>query len=234
MWICPTYGLQELKGSKLNKQLWFERHIAAALQLKKRPWKQVPDYKEQVKLIYDPEEAADIISDRTRSAELMAFDYETNRLKPDHPQTEIVSCSFCWDGEYTIAFPWKKKVRRAVRAALKSDVGVIASNMKFEERWTMAHLNIKVNNWVWDTMLAAHILDGRRSITSIKFQSFVQLGFESYDNHIKPYLEADSAEKFNNIRDLDLKSLLVYNGLDSLLEYLVAVKQMKQLASPLF
>lgn len=97
--------------------------------------------------------------------------------------------------------------------------------MKFEERWTVAKLGCKVRGWHWDTMLAAHILDNRSGITSLKFQAFVHLGISDYDSHISPFLYSKHPNETNRIDQVDDKSLLLYNGLDSLLEYLIMKKQ---------
>ena len=78
-------------------------------------------------------------------------------------------------------------------------------------------------------MLAAHVLDNRPGITSLKFQAFVLLGQENYNSHIKPFLKAKKGSKFNRIHELDLNDLLLYGGLDSYLEYWVAMKQIKLL-----
>ena len=101
----------------------------------------------------------------------------------------------------------------------------IASNMKYEERWTRAKLGHGVTNWGWDTMLAAHMLDNRGGISSVKFQAFVHLGIGNYSSHIENYLKTDSANDLNRIHELDMKDLLMYNGLDSLLEFMVMKKQ---------
>ena len=98
--------------------------------------------------------------------------------------------------------------------------------MKFEQRWTMNKLNTRVRNWVWDTVLNAHIIDSRPNITSVKFQSFALLGLESYDSHIKPFLKSKKGLKVNQIlEEIDLQSLLLYNGLDSLTEWHLAMAQ---------
>jgi len=109
----------------------------------------------------------------------------------------------------------------------KSPMPKIASNLKVEDRWTRAKLGHRVRNWYWDTMIAAHVLDNTPGITSIKFQAFVHLGQGDYDSHIKPFLKARKESKFNRIHELDLNDLLLYGGLDSYLEYWVAMKQIR-------
>jgi len=55
------------------------------------------------------------------------------------------------------------------------------------------------------------------------------LGQENYNAHIEPFLHARKGSKFNRIKELDLRDLLLYGGLDSYLEYWLAMKQIKLL-----
>lgn len=233
-WICPTWHPAYLLRNENDKalNLWFHRHLKRASKLSGKPWgaQPPPDLEKEVHCIFDTDEAARIIRSRMLLGDLpAAVDYETNMLKPDHDDAEIVCCSICWEGRYTIAYPWAGKAIEATREFLRSNSPKIASNMKFEQRWTMKHLGCTVRNWWWDTMQAAHVLDNREGITSIKFQAFVRLGLSVYDNHIKPYLKADGSNKLNRIREVDLKQLMCYCGLDSLIEYKVAMLQMQEL-----
>jgi hypothetical protein len=75
-------------------------------------------------------------------------------------------------------------------------------------------------------MLAAHALDNRPGITSLKFQVFAMLGMGSYDDHIKPFLKTKGKLRLNHIDEIDERDLLLYNGLDSLYEYKLAQLQM--------
>jgi hypothetical protein len=54
-----------------------------------------------------------------------------------------------------------------------------------------------------------------------------------YKDNIKQFLEAPTSNTENRIRELDLEDLLTYNGMDSLVEYRVALKQSKQLKLPI-
>ena len=68
-------------------------------------------------------------------------------------------------------------------------------------------------------------------MTSIKFQAFIQLGCAPYDNHIKPFLISAAGETLNRIDEAPFQELLVYNGVDSLVEYKVAIKQMEKFST---
>lgn len=232
-WVCPTYHPSYIIREEKNKplHLWWERHLEAAADLAgTRPWAALPDYKAQVEVTHDSARAADVVRRMVAKGGRAAFDYECTTLKPDGPHAQIVTASVCWEGKKTIAFPWHGEAVEAMREfVLAPNVHKIASNMKFEDRWTRRHLGTRVKAWLWDTMLAAHHQDPRPGITSIKFQSMVHLGFPAYDDHIQ-FKEGDSCNDHNRILQLnEINDLLLYNGLDSLLEYEVAIRQMKVL-----
>lgn len=238
-WICPTFHpsfVQRMGEGGKDKGMMervFTKHLAAAVKLVgTRPWGEgVPDYASKVRCVFDPDKAAKAIREMIKRGGNVAFDYETNMLKPDSKKARIVSCSVCWNGKYTIAYPWMGDAITATRELIKSPLGKIASNAKFEERWTRRKLKTRVRNWRWDTMIIAHALDCRGGITSIKHQAFVRLGQEDYDGHLKRMLHSkeDTGNAENQVKDIALKDLLLYGGLDSLLEYMVAEEQAREL-----
>jgi len=228
VWICPTYHptwLLKNKNEALNKQVL--NHLRAAVaKHKSKPWKNPPSFKKEVEIITRPSQAANIIRARNLIARYAAFDYEGNCLKPEYDKAEIVSASICYDG-YTIAFPFSGEVVEAFIEFLKNPCKKIASNLKFENRWSNYLLKTKVRNWYWDTMLCAHVLNNR-TFTGLKFQSYVLLGQRSYNDHIQPFLESNGSDHLNRIHEIQMKDLLLYNGLDSLLEYKIAMIQRRK------
>lgn len=230
VWICPTYHPSYLLHEEDEViDLWFERHLEAAMGLVGRPWPERPRWIDDVKIVMDDEQAAVILNELAkRTTGAFAIDYETTTLKPDTPWSEIVSCAVAWgrrEPEVVVAYPWGGAARAATQKVIRSPLPKTASNLKFEDRWTRKEFGHPVRNWVHDTMLMAHVMDNRPGITGLKFQAFAHLGFPSYDEHIKPYFEGDGARGKNKIRELDLQKLLCYNGLDSLLEFRLAVRQ---------
>jgi uracil-DNA glycosylase family 4 len=233
-WVCPVYHPSYVMRSDPNKdgpviQLWFDRHLEEAFELRGRPWDKVPDYKREVKLLFNSEDVKARVHRYVLNGGGISFDYETNRLKPDTKDAEIVCCSVCWRGKETIAYPWTKETAETTSILLKSELPKIGASIRFEERWTRRILGHSVNNWKWDTVLSAHHLDNRPGITSLKFQSFVRLGIETWDNHIKPYLSSVDETGVNRIRELDMRELMLYCGLDSLCTYKVAELQRQEM-----
>lgn len=231
-WICPSYHPSYLmRQESVVLDRMFEQHLQAAVELcGDKPWRKVPDYKTKVTVEFDPRSAAKLIRQVIRDGKPAAFDYEAQSIKPDTREAHLISCSVS-NGDITIAYPWQGEAITATKELIVSAVPKIASNMKYEDRWTTTKLKCRVNNWMWDTMLAAHVLDNRPGITSIKFQAFVRLGVEPYNEHIQPYLESrePGGNSLNRIKEVDMSDLLVYNGLDSLLEWKVAKLQMEEM-----
>ena len=229
-WICPNYHPSYINRLEKTNQgpvalNLFEQFLESAIERTKlgRPWLETPNYSTQVERIFDEEKAARIIHKMIEKGGRAAFDYETNMLKPDSKEAKIICCSICYEGRKTIAFPWLGSAITAMGEFLRSErVEKIASNLKFEERWTRKEFGHGVKRWSWDTMLGAHWLDNRRGITSIKFQAFILLGMEDYNHHIEKYLHAKGGNKSNKIDEIEMSELLQYCALDSLLEYIVA------------
>ena len=234
-WVCPTYHPSYIeraeddqdKNYELLERFW-RQHLKAAFSKQGRPWKTVPDWESSVRIVMDDSEAADMILEMCKSSVPVAWDIEADRLKPDMPESEVVTCSLS-DGTTTFAFPWYGQAIKAMREFLQSDVSKIASNLKYEHRWMLRHMKLSVRKWEWDTMLAAHVLDNRPGLSSIKFQAFVRLGVDSWDSHITPYFKADNSNSKNRIKEISLPNLLKYNALDSLYEWKVSKIQKRKM-----
>ena len=231
-WILPTFHPVYVARDHKNVglRLWFESHIAQALSIHARPSETNPrDADLKVEKLYDRDDIERAVEQFIRQGQMVAFDYETNMLKPDSINSEIVSCSIT-DGNRLVAFPWIRGIQDVMSSFVQSSLPKVGANIKFEDRWTRAILKVPVCNWVWDMMQAAHVLDNRKEISSVKFQAFVQLGVDPYDHHISPLLEASAPNEVNRIREIPIVDLLEYNGLDSLYEYQLALLQRRRFA----
>jgi DNA polymerase I-like protein with 3'-5' exonuclease and polymerase domains len=207
--------------------------LKVAVESTERPWEgEPPDLLSRCQVITDDKAAnramGDLLTEAAENDMPVAWDLETNCLKPDNKDAAIASCSLAI-ADRAIAFPWSRVMADAVKGFLESNFRKIASNMKFEDRWARRVIGCRVRNWWHDTMLAAHLLDNRKAVTSIKFQAFVHLGMEDYDSVVKPYLQSKESGGYaiNRVFQCDWPTLLRYNALDSLLEYEVAVIQRK-------
>lgn len=232
VWICPTYHPSYISREEKNAalRLWWGRHLRAAFELSGKPHTPpIPDLAAGVEIIRDPETAADIVRQMQTKGGPIAFDFETDRLKPDRDGAKLVTCAICYRGRRTIAYELRGAAVGATRDILRGDNIKLGANVKFEKRWAMAKLGLVVKNWRWDCMQAAHILDHRPGVTSVKFQSFVRFGVDSYNDHIEEFLSKSGPDGGNQIlREIEIDDLLRYNGLDALLEYMIAKHQIEE------
>ena len=238
-WICPTLdpSFVEWKSSEAPS-LVFRNDLTAALALEGPP----PDsliaekLEDSVQVIVDPEKVRKFLRWILRTAPArIAFDYETTGLKPYAEGHRIVSCAIAWKKDRCVAFPSEDDGVRLLLSRVLTDARIrkIAANLQFEEIWSRQLLGVSVYPWDWDTCLGAHVVDNRPGITSVKFQAYVNFGIMDYDSHIGPKLKSkgNSAHGFNRVDEIDQGELLIYNGVDSLIEFRLAGMQRTEIAA---
>lgn len=229
-WICPTFHPSFLERSKdVVLDLWFERHLKAAVELKDRPWEDVPIYRDQVQCLLDEKSACKRINQIIKAEKPTSFDFETDRLKSDHQEARIICCSMS-NGEITIAFPWMAKTRKAFLQYLQSGIPSIGQNCKFELKWIKKEFGFWYDGFTHDDMLWSHTLDNRPGITGIEFQSFALLGFPPWDQKVSAYMKSKGGSNGRNrLHECRIEDLLLYCGIDSLVEWHVWKKQKQQI-----
>lgn len=225
-WVCPTFHpsyMIRMSNPLLDRI--FQRDLERAFAIEDLPKAQEPF---NIEVLYDEKQIYEAIRDIDSQGGWASIDYETTCLKPEWPEAKIVSCAIS-NGKRTISYPWVGKAQIATSMFLKSSrTQKISSNLKMEERWTLKKLGHKVKNWGWDVMLATHCLDNRPGICSLKFQSFVKLGIASYNERVEPYLDSTNGP-YNRIHEIETGDLLMYGGMDAILEYWVAMLQRKEM-----
>ena len=235
-WVCPTFHPSHVmreEGETRDRVLprLFTTHLHQALDLKGRPWAATPpDYTKKLELLTSPSKAIERITAIAKHSDTISFDYETTTLKPDSSSARIVCCAVS-NGRETISYPWTKETAVATQQLLRSSTPKIGYNVKFEERWTIKEFGHGVKNWVWDGMLAAHVLDNRSHITGLKFQAFVRFGIGAYDANVAPYLKSAGSNTLNRINDVPMAKLLEYCAMDALLEHKVCKLQMEEMSN---
>lgn len=234
-WLCPTYHPSFVARQREDPALVkiVKGHLKGALRkVGSRPVSpSLADLSRRVEVISTVASGIKRMEALAAKEGRLAFDYETTGLKPEREEQRIYCVSFCLEGQDTFACPVTPASYPALSAILRNPrLQKIASNIKFEERWTRKKLGHPVAGWEWDTLLAAHTLDNRRGVASIKFQAYVRFGIGDYNQWAAPYFAAPGgANGLNSIDKAPQKDVLVYCGLDSLLEYMVAVQQMEEL-----
>jgi uracil-DNA glycosylase family 4 len=234
-WLIPAYDPQLFDEERREDMFVYSFRASLALlaAVERHPWQTMPDYAGRCETLFNAAEAAAAIETFCDS-EVVAFDYETNCLKPEQTHSKIWSVAWS-DGRRTVAAPWYPEVRAASQKVICSPNAKVATNLKFETRWTLQEFGHGVRNWVWDTMQAAHWMSQRPGITSLKFQSYAMLGQGDYDSHLKEHLGSSSAYATaqNNINKIPIASLLQYNAMDALLEIVLTMEQIDRAGHPL-
>ena len=228
-WVCPTWHPSYLLRQKnpLMDRMFIE-HLAAAFEIDRDP-PRLPDLKKKIEIVFDEDAVAKTLREFREAGDPIAFDYETNALKPEYPKARIYSAAAS-DGNRTIAYPWTPRTAKSSSLLLDSGTPIIASNIKFEDRWTIVKLGHAIRAIDWDTVIAAHIMDNRPKIASLKFQAFVMMGVPTYNDRVGPYLQPAPGSHYNRIFEADPEEVLLYNGMDAYLEKHLARRQRSALA----
>lgn len=237
-WICPTWGikrvLEDTKKYPMILKLWKE-HLKSATDIMGLIFGQpkTKKYKEDVQVIAEEGLAVRRIEQLAAcypDYPFVTFDYETNMLKPDSDRSRII-CFSISNGTWTVACPFTRRTsRELVKILADKRFKKIGANIKFEHRWTRKHLGINVRNWDIDVVLTSHTLDNRSGINSVEFQAYVRLGQPEWASVVHPYLTGgDSGQSENRIKEVNMEDLLLYCGMDSLVEWKLAEVMRKEL-----
>lgn len=232
-WVCPvfhpSYVMREEKNPAVSK-IW-QMDLENALTKLDEPLS-FTDERDRVNILTDPHEVEAQLGKLCLSSSPVTVDFETTGIKP-HRKGHQVACISIADidgNAHVFLKPKRKKGMFELKRLFHSQVGKIAHNMKYEDTWAAERLH-PIQNWTWDTMLAAHMLDNRPGITGLKFQTYVHLGVPDYDSSITQYIHSSgsSANEMNKVFDAPEDELMMYCGLDTIYTYEIAKRQMKQM-----
>jgi len=230
-WICPTFHPSfVLRGEREVETVW-RNDLKQAIE---KVDEELPKYKQPGIEILD-----DLYALTRIKTDHIAFDYETTGLKPHAKGHRIICASVATteDHCYVFIMPKSRSARQPfVDLLANPEIGKMAHNMKYEEQWSKVRLRQPVQNWIWDSMQAAHILDNRPGITSLKFQVYAQFGIINYDSEIAPYLKSGSKDGNAKNRIMELiqlpenkEKLLQYCALDAIFTYRLSTLQRKEM-----
>lgn len=230
-WVCPVFHpafvLQEQEKNPAAAVI-FQNDLKQALDMLKVPFPKGQCEEDFVTIIEDPKALQSKLEGLLEWPDIIAFDYETTGLKPHAPGHKIFTCAIAtgeWDA-FAFVVPEGGKLRSLLRKVMMSpSIPKIGHNIKYEDNWSHELLG-PVDGWMWDTMLASHVLDNRAGITGLKFQAYVNFGILDYSSHIEPFLRAPGSNDLNCVEEAPRRDLLLYNGVDSMVTYRLAMKQM--------
>lgn len=236
-WICPVFSPGFVNQSKedignLAKVIWKQDLKKAIECLNKKI-----EFQDESKYItyIESNKHFKAIWPRLMNADIMSFDYEGTGLKP-HAKGHIITNTSACIGEKE-CYSWMNnayKDKLFKKVLQNPGIKKTAHNISFENLWSFVLLKAIVANWYWCSMNTAHILDNRRGISGLKFQTYINFGVSDYDSLISDYLISPKdlgANAFNKIlkffKEHDGRGALKYCGLDSIYGYKLTLKQME-------
>lgn len=246
-WICPVFHPSYVQRNEKQPVIGkiFEDDMAAAVKrISSGPPPSVKDEREHVQILKRYRDIKLVIEKIYLQEDFVVLDWETTGLRPYREGQQIVSVSLTVPSLETYTWNFANKREEWLiplkRMFVTPDLGKGAHNLNFEEVWA-AQFVCPIRNWKWDSCLAAHMLDNRARVTPLKFQAYVNFGVIDYDSHMKKWKESPPAEKrmhgangMNRMLKLmqtpkGRRQVLEYNGLDTVFEMKLALKQMEEL-----
>jgi len=148
----------------------------------------------------------------------VSVDYETNQADPygpNPPQILFLSVAIMGAEHFSFIIPLDHKehtwlpeerleVVRIITRIMSKEKKKIVQNVSFEMMWTEIYFGVPFENYIYDTMLGAHVIDSRKGTTSLAFQVF-ELNGDKYKEKVDRL----------NLADTSLEVAAEYGGLDA-------------------
>jgi DNA polymerase-1 len=191
---APEFFLHRLEDDRVpddQNLLLFD--LASALGCVDKPLAE-PLGEEGNVLLDTVEDAISSIKSLTNTQKPVAYDYETTRLTPWEKGSEVVSLSFTDRVESAYFIPLNfvnprtyrpyfnsseiVRIKEVWREFLESKTPKIVQNLNMEGSWDRIYFKANPQHWLHDTMLGAHVLYCRRSVSSLAFQVYHMVGHD--------------------------------------------------------
>lgn len=178
-YICRNLGMQETMIDHLKNVIF---------------WLKNPVEPEPSKYItINTIEKAQKFFDRLNKVEIFAFDIETSGL--DFRKDKILCCSFSWKERTAITLPilqqhnqefWKAEEKswiiEQLKKILESNICKIGQNLAFDIKFLKSN-GIELNNYMFDTLLAHHLLDENVGVEGHGLDTMVLRYFPDMGNY---------------------------------------------------
>ena len=217
------------------KQKFFLKHLKNLIDKVDFP---KDTYESECSVITDVKEAITFLQ-LMQEEEVTSFDYEASGIKL-HKKGHKIYCMSISNGIMSCGFPIfydNKPFMRNLKRYLRSkNVGKISHNMAYEYQAGHVMFGYTTENFIWDSMLAAHVLDNRSNITGLKIQTYMRFGICGYDAKADQYIKASKEDvklygtnAFNNMDKMDIADMCMYCAKDSHFTYHLYDWQQKQI-----
>lgn len=248
-WVVPLYSPAAIYKQKNydnrivetvdeNTEVIFDKDLEWAVACLDREKYKATNVFDNIEVLTDFESVVNLLREIERDNLRIAFDYETTAISPYHTRAMIWTIGVAIADDKAYSFPydynhWSQAQREQIKklwiAILqKSSCEKIAQNLKFEEIWSYKIFGVAVNGWLWDTMIASHIIETQNMGSGLKYQTYVRWGVEPYDGAIEAYMKGSANSDINNLGNAPLYDLCLYNGADALFTYMLYLEQVAE------
>ncbi len=203
---------------RLDDGLIFAYDLAAIVPFVDIPLPQ-PLSRDGNKFVTDIDEAVLILKNFSNTDKIVAFDYETTCLSPFEEGARIICVSITDSSKYGYCIPITLKdkffdrsiftgfsqhrIIEALKGFITSSTPKTVQNFYTEELWSRRILGVSINNFVHDTMVSYHVINGRTGINGLDFQVFELRGHE-YKGSVNPEsIENSSIDDLSNYSSWD-------------------------------
>jgi uracil-DNA glycosylase family 4 len=234
-WILPLFHPSFINRTPEAEPI-FRKDLEWALNQLNRPSPTFIDYRKKITLLKQYQDVLTTLETILNGKFTIVFDYETSTLRPYSSGQNIWSIAVnIIELGLTYAFPFSYPSHWTTQQFLdikniwskiltNPNIKKVAQNIQMERPWSKIIVGVDPQNWVWDTMVASHIIDERSEFTSLDFQVFINFGIE-YGENISRFKNLKPGTNYNSMHEVPLDELLEYNGTDAYFTGELAKKQ---------
>jgi DNA polymerase len=195
-WVGSTYAPaffvrnRKDSGGKEDDMV-FINDLADIIAIKEEPLPK-PLSEEGSILITDADQAVELLQYFAVSTKPTTFDYEANTYDAFAENAVTYTVSITDEVGSAVCIPFYKKqngkyvwtkdelirVTQAFIRYLKSPAPKVVQNYYMEEMWSRKLFNTPMNNFIWDTMVTAHVIHCNRRTTGLGFQAYRLTGHD--------------------------------------------------------
>lgn len=237
-WVCHIYHPSFILRGNQDLEHVFGLDFAVFASMVGKPRPSFNLYENEIKILSTYDEVMDFLGDEWHDPFL--FDYETSsyRYYEAIHTIHMIGVSFTGRSAYVFPYDFKKmdgrkwftplqmkQIAKCWREKLRGKCPKSAQNLKHEALASQAGFGVEVRNWDWDPMVASHVLDEAKKVTSLKKQVYIKWGYD-YGGEEKKFLEAPLKQR-NEFEKMAVEKSGLYCGRDAMFGQRL-VKQQKR------
>jgi uracil-DNA glycosylase family 4 len=210
------------------------------------PVKKEIEHKTKVNCLYDYEEIVNALTElKTNPPKWCCHDYEGTGTDIFIEGSRIETIAFApiydisdynRETQVAYAFPYQrqnhftedqqKHIKQLWIEYLNNEkINKVAHNINLEYSWELVGFETDTQGYYWDSMVVANQMNCTPGTRGLKHLALMYEGQKGYGSEAKSYFERKQENGLNYIHEFPLNKLLLYNGLDALLNAYIFAEQ---------